>query len=68
MMIGVAQVIGMKPTLRSFFSICTALREHLGCRAEREEVRNGGERSRGADRFQEGTARDILRKHGPHHG
>ena len=30
MMIGVAQVIGMKPTLRSFFSGSAALREHFG--------------------------------------
>ena len=67
MMIGVAQVIGMKPTLRSFFSIGAALREHLGRGVEREELRDRGERGRGADRFQEGAARGVLRKHRPHH-
>ena len=67
MMIGVAQVIGMKPTLRSFFSIAPALREHLGRGLEREELRDRGERGRGADRFQERAARGVLRKHRAHH-
>ena len=67
MMIGVAQVIGMKPTLRSFFSMRAALREHFGRGLEREELRDRGERGRGADRFQECAARGVLRKHRPHH-
>ena len=44
-----------------------ALREHLGRGVEREELRDRGERGRGADRFEEGAARGVLRKHRPHH-
>ena len=40
MMIGVAQVIGMKPTLRSFFSGVPRLGEGLGRGLEREELRD----------------------------
>ena len=57
----------MKPTLRSFFSSGAALRKHLGRGREREELRDRGQRSRGADRFEEGAARGVLRKHRPHH-
>ena len=52
----------MKPTLRSFFSIGAALREHLGRGLEREELRERGERGRGADRLEEGAARGVLRE------
>ena len=36
-----------------------ALREHFGRGLEREELRQRGKRGRGADRFQESTARGI---------
>jgi hypothetical protein len=68
MMIGVAQVIGMKPTLRSFFSSGFALGEHLGRGREREELRDRGQRRRCADRLEEGAARGVLRKHRAHDG
>ena len=68
MMIGVAQVIGMKPTLRSFFSGAPASREGFGRGLDRKELRDRGQRGRGADRFQEGAARGILGKHRAHHG
>ena len=57
----------MKPTLRSFFSIAPALREHLGRGVEREELRDRGQRGRGADRFEERAPRGILGKHRAHH-
>ena len=66
MMIGVAQVIGMKPTLRSFFSIGAALRENLGRGLEREELRDRGERGRGADRLAGMRGGGVVRKHRPH--
>ena len=68
MMIGVAQVIGMKPTLRSFFSIGPPCGEHFGRGLEREELRQRGERGRSAERLQERAARGVLRKHRAHHG
>ena len=57
-MMGVAQVIGMKPTLR----------ENIGRGLERKELAERRERGRGTDRFQEGTARGVPRKHGAHDG
>jgi hypothetical protein len=66
MMIGVAQVMGMKPTLRSFFD-GAALRKHLGRALEREELRQRRKRGRGADRLEERAARRILREHRAHH-
>ena len=60
MMIGVAQVIGMKPTLRSFFSGAPASRESFGRGLDRKELRDRGQRGRGADRFQERAARGVL--------
>jgi hypothetical protein len=63
MMIGVAQVIGMKPTLRSFFS-----GECFSRGLDREELRDGGQSGRGADRFQERAACGIPGKHRTHHG
>ena len=39
----------------------------LGRGLDREELRDRGQRRRGADRFQEGAARGILWKHRPHH-
>ncbi len=58
----------MKPTLRSFFSGVPASREGFGRGLDREELRERGERGGGADRFQEGAARGVLRKHRAHHG
>ena len=66
MMIGVAQVIGMKPTLRSFFSGTAGFRKGLGRRLERKELGDRGERGRRADRFKKRPARGILRKHRAH--
>jgi hypothetical protein len=34
---------------------------------KREELRDRGQRGRGADRFQEGAPRHVFRKHRPHH-
>ena len=68
MMMGVAQVIGMNPTLRFFFSIGAALRERLGGGREREDLGERGERGRGADRLEKRAPRRVLRKHRPHHG
>ena len=67
MMIGVAQVIGMKPTLRSFFSIGPAAANSFGRGLEREELRDRGKRGRSAERLQEGAAAGVLRKHRAHH-
>jgi hypothetical protein len=67
MMIGVAQVIGMKADLEVLLFDRAALREHLGRGGKRKKLRDRGERGRGADRFEEGAARGILRKHRPHH-
>ena len=67
MMIGVAQVIGMKPTLRSFFSSFAPCPNTSVAVLERKELRDRGERGRGADAFQEGAARGVLRKHRAHH-
>ncbi len=58
----------MKPTLRSFFSGAPVCGEHLGRGLDREELRQRGKRGRGADRFQEGAARHVLREHRAHHG
>ena len=69
MMIGVAQVIGMKPTLRSFFSSGPRPCANNSVAVfEREELRERRQRGRGADRFQEGAARGILREHRTHEG
>ena len=53
--------------LKIFLLDGAVLREHLGRCSEREELRDRSERGRGADRFEESAARDILRKHRPHH-
>ena len=66
-MIGVAQVIGMKPTLRSFFSGAPPVREDLGRGLDREELRERGQRRGGADRLQERPARGVVREHRAHH-
>ena len=68
MMIGVAQVMGMKPTFRSFFSGAAAWREGVDGRAEREELGDRGESRGGADGTQEGAAGVVLRDERPHHG
>ena len=44
-----------------------ALREHFGRGLEREELRQRGQRGRGADRLQECAPRGVLRKHRAHH-
>src|SRR6185369_12568458 len=46
----------------------TAGSEHLGRGLEREELRQRSQRGRGADAFEEGAPRRILRKHRAHHG
>jgi hypothetical protein len=63
MMIGVAQVIGMKPTLRSFFSSGPP-----SANASVAELRERCGRGCRPHRFQERAARDIARKHRPHYG
>src|SRR5262245_65981897 len=45
---------------------CSSLREHLGRAAQREDLRERGERGRGADRLEKAAARGVLRKHGAH--
>ncbi len=67
MMIGVAQVIGMNPTLRILLLDRAALREHLGRTLEREELRERSQRGRGADRFEEGAAGGVPGEDGAHH-
>ena len=67
MMMGVAQVIGMNPTLRSFFS-GGGLREHLGRGPQREELRYCRQRRGGADGAQESPAAVILREQRAHYG
>ena len=47
---------------------CASLRENLGRGLKREELRDGRERGRSADRFQEGAPRHVFWKHRPHHG
>src|SRR6266568_8625702 len=48
------------------FGFACALREYFRRCLEREELRQCGKRSRGADRFQEGAAGCVLRKHRAH--
>jgi hypothetical protein len=66
MMIGVAQVIGMKPTLQLLLLDRTALREDLGRRREREKLGDRGKRGRGTDRLQKSAAGGVVREHGAH--
>ena len=68
MMIGVAQVIGMKPTLRSFFSSGPPCANASVAVFSGKNCDERGDRGRGADRFQEGAPRHVLRKHRAHHG
>jgi hypothetical protein len=49
-MIGVAQVIGMKPTLRSSFPVAR-LREYFGRCLEGKELRDCGDGGRRTNRF-----------------
>ena len=67
MMIGVAQVIGMKPTLRSFFSSGPPSANASVAVFERKELRQRRDRGRRPHRFQERAARGIARKHRAHH-
>jgi len=67
MMIGVAQVIGMKPFDVLLFQR-PALRERFGRGLQREELRQRRDGGRSAHRFQERAARGIFRKHRPHDG
>ncbi len=48
------------------FLRAACFRKRLGRRLERKELRDGGKRGRGPDRFQERPARGILRKHRAH--
>src|SRR5262249_38407722 len=67
MMIGVAQVIGMNPTFRSFVSSAPAPCANSSIALLRgEELRERGKRGRGADRSQECAARSISGKDGAH--
>ena len=61
MTIGVAQVIGMKPTLRSFFSggpPAASVTDLIGKNCDSGRQRRGG-----TDRFQESAARHVMREH-----
>ena len=66
MMIGVAQVIGIKPTFRSFFSRRRALRERVGDGAERQELSDRRRRRGCAHRFDERAPRRVLWKQRAH--
>ena len=67
MMMGVAQVIGMNPTLRSFFSIAPPCANTSVAVLSGKNCESAAERRRRADRFEECAARGVLRKHGAHH-
>jgi len=67
MMIGVAQVIGMKPTFRSFFSGVPASANASVTGLDGEELRDRAQRGRSADRFQECPACGIPWKHRTDH-
>ena len=66
-MIGVAQVIGMKPILRSFFSGAPCAKHFSRC-LQREELRDRRERGGSTDGFQECAPRSVLREHRADHG
>src|SRR2546430_9070425 len=48
---------------RSLLLDRTTLGKYFRCGLEREELRERGECGRGADRFEKGAARSVLRKH-----
>jgi len=62
-MMGVAQVIGMNPTLRSFFSIAPPCANTSVAVLSGKNCESAAERRRRADRFEECAARGVLRKH-----
>jgi len=67
MMIGVAQVMGMKPTLRFFLlQGAGALSEHLGRRLEGEELRNAASAAK-LRPISESAASGVLREQRAHH-
>ncbi len=62
MMMGVAQVMGMKPTLRSFFSGAPPWAKALARHGQGQDRGDGGHRRGGADRLQEQAALGIDRE------
>ena len=62
MISGVAQVIGMKPIFRSFFSSAPLVLRHRLQRRERQHAGDRGHRGAAADRAQEAAAQRVLRE------
>ncbi len=67
MMIGVAQVIGMKPTLRSFFSIAPPLAKTSVAVFSGKNCDSAASAVEAPSDLQEGAAADILRENRAHH-
>ena len=66
MMIGVAQVMGMKPTLRSFFSIGPAWANASVAVSSGKNCERAASAVVAPDRLEEGPARLVVREHGAH--